>query len=244
MKLRRCLPGAVGLALLVGSAGAAIADDVSDLAARIDFGYYARERAVIEGAREALGELPGHRPLLDYYRAYAAWRLAELGGADARRTSAALDDCVESAGTAAQDAAMAAEAWVLVAVCSALAADASPLVAVVHQRRRSQALERAHLLEPDNPRLLLVEALATGADRSADEAAVRAALEAALAAFEAWARPFALPDWGEAEALAALGAHYLGVGDARMARDFIERALLAAPGYEHALSLERQLRDR
>jgi len=244
MKLRRCLTGAVGLALLVTAAGAAIADEVSDLAARVDYGYYARERAVLEGAREALGELPGQRPLLDYYRAYSAWRLAQLGGVDARRTPAALDDCIESAETAAQDAAMATEAWVLVAACSALAAEASPFVAVVHQRRRSQALDRARSLEPDNPRLLLVEALGARADRSADEAAERAALETALAAFEAWPRPFDLPDWGEAEALAALGAHYLGVGDARMARDFIERALLAAPGYEDALSLERQLRDR
>lgn len=244
MKLRRGVFGAVGLALLAGTAKADIADDILDLAARVDYGYYARDSAVIEGARDALRGFSGNEPLLDYYRAYAAWRLAELAGPEGRPTPAALDDCIGSAGAAARSPGMAAEAWVLVAACSALAADASPLVAVVHERRRAQALDRARAIEPDNPRLLLVTALHGRRDGTMGDPAVRDGLAAALAAFEAWPHPFELPDWGEAETLAGLGAHYLAAGDARAARDFIERALLAAPGFEYALSLQRLLRGR
>ncbi|HET7132053.1 MAG TPA: hypothetical protein VFJ95_07380, partial [Gammaproteobacteria bacterium] len=72
-----------------------------------------------------------------------------------------------------------------------------------------------------------------------DEAAVR--LEHAVAAFDA--RPAALrgPEWGEAEALAALGELKLARGDAREARDLIERALLLAPDYRFAMELRARM---
>ncbi len=49
------------------------------------------------------------------------------------------------------------------------------------------------------------------------------------------------PDWGEAEALAALGELYLARAEVRGARDLIERALLLAPDYRFAAELRAQV---
>jgi hypothetical protein len=53
--------------------------------------------------------------------------------------------------------------------------------------------------------------------------------EQPVEAFESWRAPSNAPESGEAEALAALGEAALARGEARAARDFIERALLLAP---------------
>ena len=58
-----------------------------------------------------------------------------------------------------------------------------------------------------------------------------------MEAFDAWEPTLDDPDWGEAEALAALAAAALERGQTRVARDFIERALLLAPDYRAALDL-------
>jgi hypothetical protein len=51
------------------------------------------------------------------------------------------------------------------------------------------------------------------------------------------------PEWGEAEALARLGEIALQRGEPRVARDFIERALLLAPDYWFALALRSKLQN-
>jgi hypothetical protein len=113
------------------------------------------------------------------------------------------------------------------------------------QRRAEQALARAHALDADNPRIPLVAAWA--AERVADEgtgAEARAATwQAVVAAFDSWNTPEGAPQWGRAEALAELGEIALASGDARAARDLIERALLEAPGYGRAVELRAKLVD-
>ena len=64
-----------------------------------------------------------------------------------------------------------------------------------------------------------------------------AQLEAVVEAFEMWTPSLDDPDWGYAEALTALAAAALERGQARAARDSIERALLLAPDYRAALDL-------
>ena len=229
---------------LSGVANADVMDQLGDLAARIDYGYYAREGVILDGAREALIQLSGSHPMVDYYRGYAAFRLAQVVGPDAARGERALEDCLRFAGAATEGGAASAEPWVLVAACSALAVDASSLVAVRHQRRYEQAIEQARAVEPENPRLLLVLALEVEPEGDARVRSPRMAkLEEALAAFELWQRPLDLPNWGEAETLAELGASHLDRGEVRAARDYIERALLIAPDYSRALALQRRLRQ-
>jgi hypothetical protein len=121
---------------------------------------------------------------------------------------------------------------VLVGACSTFAAD---------ERRFEAAVASARRLERDNPRLALVEAWHSVPDDGPPEAAALDALvtrlEAVVGLFEAASPGPRTPGWGEAEALALLGSLYLERGSTRAARDVLERALLAAPGYTYAVEL-------
>jgi hypothetical protein len=133
-----------------------------------------------------------------------------------------------------------ADAAVLVAACSGLLQKAEPMRALLHQRRAEQALELARALESTDPRLALVEVwLFSESDLGSPQ--YLSQLDATLAAFEAWPRPYDVPSWGEAEALVLLGAAYFENSDVRAARDSVEAALLAAPGFNLALQLQRRL---
>jgi tetratricopeptide (TPR) repeat protein len=137
------------------------------------------------------------------------------------------------------------ESWLLVAVCSGFTGHVEPGKGLAHDKRLQQALARARELEPSNPRIALLDAWLVSlrpalADASIQDEAVKK-LEAAADAFAAWSPPPDAPDWGEAEALAALAELHLARGELRDARDLIERALLVAPDYRFAVELRAQL---
>lgn len=225
----------IAAAALAGAAAhAAPSAELLDLAGRVHYGFYNAEPAAIEAALTALERL-GDSPEVTYYRDFAALRRAQLGAAD-RASRARLEACAERDVSAAGDKRVAAEAWVLVAACAELARD---------DGRRAQALARARALDEDNPRIVLVEAWAL--ERAAGNDAARRAeaerrLELAAEAFDAWTPSLHDPDWGHAEALTALAAAALERGEARRARDLIERSLLLVPGYRAALDLRVALR--
>lgn len=240
--------------------------ELADLAARVAFGYYSGDAAVVRAAESQLERRSADDARVRYLRALAAFRRAQLElaarpGADVREP---LERCVALATPAAgnerrapirvasvRDPA-AAEAWTLAAACAAFAAHAEPLRSGAHGRRRDEALERARAADPANPRIELVEAWAlslrpAAADDNLRAAAAQAYAEA-IAAFAAFSAPSRAPsgavdsDWGEAEALAALAEIRLHDGARREARDLIERALLAAPDYALAEQLAASLR--
>jgi hypothetical protein len=234
------LTEALAIALLAASVrGAPVwagpSEEIADLAARIEYGYYAKEPRVIEAARAVLDRTEAADADTRYYTAYAAFRLAQLaaqGGGDGGKL---VDTCIDKA-TPARDNAGAAEQWVLVAACAEVGGQA---------RRRDQALERARALDPQNPRLALVEAWAAS-PRAAEanappHAEAAASFERAVASFDARPAAQSGPDWGEAEALTALGELKLMRGEAREARDLVERALLLAPDYRLAVELRARM---
>jgi tetratricopeptide (TPR) repeat protein len=225
---RLARPALLGV-LASGVTSADLTSDLADLSARAEYGFYAAEPTVISAARRDLDRLADSDARVSYYRALAAMRAAQV---DARHGADALDDCVESAEQAASQEPSWAEAWVLVGACSTLAAD---------ERRFEVAVASARQLERDNPRLALVEAWhAIPGDGPPEAAAVDelvTKLEAAVGLFEAASSDSRTPGWGEAEALALLGSLYLERGSTRAARDVLERALLAAPGYTYAVEL-------
>jgi tetratricopeptide (TPR) repeat protein len=216
-----------------GAASADLTSDLADLSARAEYGFYAAEPGVIGAARRDLDRLPDSDARVSYYRALAAMRAAQV---DARRAADALDDCIESAEQAASQEPSWAEAWVLVGACSTLAAD---------ERRFEDAIANAQPLDRDNPRLALVEAWHSVPDTKPLEAAAVdegiTRLEAVVALFETASSGPRTPGWGEAEALALLGSLYLERGSTRAARDVLERALLAAPGYTYAVELMNRI---
>lgn len=205
---------------------------IRDAAARIDYGFYTEDLSLIVAAQTAIPERSAD-PWTSYLRAYASYRAAQVNVALGRPADRSIDQCIDAAEAAAEAKETQIEASVLVAACSALAASAEPMRSGLHQRRFRRAAERVRALDPANPRLLLVVYTSPGMS----DAETRPAPHSVLNAFAASRDAFAFPDWGEAEALTAVGAEHLEVGNRRSARDFIEIALLTAPDYVEALEL-------
>jgi hypothetical protein len=210
------------------AAAAAPSAEVLDLAGRLHYGYYHAEPRTIDAAAEALERL-GDSPDVLYWRDFAALRRAQLGSND-RAGAERLRACAQRDPQPKLDKRFTAEAWALAAACAQVAGD---------DGRREHALARARERDDDNPRIALVEAWAMmrAAGTDAERDAVSAKLTAVVEAFDAWEPSLDDPDWGEAEALATLAAAALERGQTRVARDFIERALLLAPDYRAALDL-------
>lgn len=235
----------ISLAALPSLAAAESASELADIAARIDYAFYSERPRILDGARDALARMKPDDPAVAYWTAYVALREAELQRHGDAAAGHLLDDCVARAERAGADAKWAAEAAILVAACSNLAARRKPLPRLLHERRRERALERARRLAANNPRLALVEAWAAAENPEHAAAAVQreliVKLDKALARFTAQDSPPGAPDWGEADAWACLGALYLARGETRRARDAVERALLQASDYAYALRLRARL---
>jgi hypothetical protein len=225
MRLTESLTRAVaGAACIIGTAQAQVSAELLDLAGRIHYGFYQADLRAIEAASAALDRL-AESPEVHYYRDYAALRRAQLGTLD-REATKRLGGCASSEAGAALEDRAAAEAWVLAAACAFVAGD---------ERRLAVALERARSADADNPRVALIEAWRLERSGAADGATAQ--LAATVQAFDAFEPSIDDPDWGHAEALTALAASTLARGEARAARDLLERALLLAPGYRRAVEL-------
>jgi hypothetical protein len=232
----RLLPAWVaGLAATAFAALAAPSAELLDLAGRVHFGYYHAEPRAIEAASAALDRL-ADSPHVLYYRDFAALRRAQLGAPD-RAAREHLAACARREAEAGLDKRFAAEVWVLAAACAHVAGD---------DARRDKALSLARQRDDDNPRIALVEAWAlrrAAETDSAEQPAALAKLRAVVEAFDAWTPSIDDPDWGEAEALAALAAAALEEGQVRSARDLIERSLLLAPDYRSVLELRATMQN-
>ena len=243
----------VGCLAFGPGARAGVAPELGDLAGRIEYGFYVGDARAIKDAAAALKRMSDSDPAVRYYRAFASFRLAQLGG---ERAASDAESCVKNAtveepterltrAAAEARARTSVESWLLVAVCSGLTGRIEPGKGLAHDKHLQQALAHARELEPSNPRIALIDAWLVSfrpalADASVRDEAVKKT-EAAADAFAVWSPPADAPDWGEAEALAALAELHLTRGELRDARDLIERALLVAPDYRFAVDLRAQL---
>jgi hypothetical protein len=230
MRLTELVAACVCCATVTSAAQAASSAELADLAARIDYGFYNDDTHSIDAARAALGRL-GDASAVRYYRDYAGLRRAQLNPAD----RASARECAEREVPGDLSPSAAAEAWILVGACA--------VVGQQSVRRVEQALSHARELDKRNPRLGLVEAwiMRHGTDaRAGDEFVSK--LRQTVEAFDTWRAPPNSPDWGHAEALAALAEVTLARGETRAARDLIERALLLVPDYRVAVELRKRLR--
>jgi tetratricopeptide (TPR) repeat protein len=114
--------------------------------------------------------------------------------------------------------------------------------APLDRSRASDRLKAAAQLEPRNPRILYLGALAALEKAPAGSAENRSAFEQLKRAVELFEASSATsdeaPGWGHAEAYLELGRQLQLRGDALAARNWIERSLIAAPDYKAA---QRQL---
>lgn len=248
--LRRQLLLALVPAVLLALAGpvrAAVGmDELSDLAARIQF-------AVFEGDFETLDRLAGElaeerargelKPLLRYQAAYAAYRAGELAPAAGRADSPYLEQCEEQALAAADEAAGFADALALAGACAVLDASRN-LTALLSATRGRRHLRAARELEPESPRVLLLSAVSLiRRPQLAEGWGTPAELLARAAERYATAMPpgRGRPDWGEAETAALQAEQAVAAGEVLAARDAAERALMLAPDYRRARTVLEKL---
>jgi hypothetical protein len=205
---------------------------LSDLAARLSFGD-----AATSNARDAEWQ--------EYYAALAAYRLALLARGDETQAWPFAERCISRLNRVLDVDPASAEALALQSACLALQSNLdpwrSPLAAPLSQARSDKALK----LAPDNPRVLLLGALAArerprfwGGD---NQQAFQLMLQSVSAFERRGSLAPGLPRWGAAEAFTYLAQDYLTRGQALAARNVLERALLVAPDFTQAKRLMAEI---
>jgi len=254
--------------MCAGAATVAVAagTDWADIEGRIQYAYYTDDARALGGVLTSLDPKPveGEEPSAkevgnrSYFRALAYYRLAQvLSLGKKSKARDAVDDCSKqvdqiidglpklAVGVEESDAVkhQRAEAYALGTACT-LAGREMTSIPFVGGRIGSR-IDEAVKIEPKNPRVRLVEALA-GFDRAGDDAVARNAalqkLRNVTVMFEAArAGESTTPEWGAAEAYAFLGRALFDQRDLVGAREALERALLVAPDFAYARRLMAQI---
>ena len=270
MTTLRRFAGALALAgasSLTGTAAAQEATDWADIEGRVQYAYYTNDaRAlsgvlatlkpkVVEGEKESLDDLV----MRSYYRALAQYRIAQvLAPTKKGDAKDAIDECHDEVDTGVAalpkvplgldetdaNRKLRAEMYALMTACRLAGREMSTMPFFGGGRIGSR-IEEAVKLEPRNPRVRLVEALAQF-DRAGKDANEKAAaltkLRAVTQMFEAArAGATSTPEWGAAEAYAFLGRALFDQRDVVGAREALERSLLIAPDYAFPRKLMSQI---
>lgn len=236
----------------------------ADIEGRIQYAYYTDDARALNGVLNSLKPKPvegGEEvpeedlAIRSYFRALAHYRLAQvLSSGKKSQAKSEIGDCGEEVDHAVEalpkiplglDETPAArrqraEAYALGTACTLAGREMT-----VFGGRIGSRIDEAVKLEPKNPRVRLVEALAefdrAGKDPAAKSAAMQK-LRAVTAMFEAArAGESTTPEWGAAEAYAFLGRALFDQRDVVGAREALERALLIAPDYAFAKRLMSQI---
>ncbi len=232
------------LGLLLGSslAGTCWAQFGGDLQAQILYGFQTEDVNQLADLRQTLstevhddaGDLALH-----YHLAHADLRYAEIVAV--KKPGAAEDalaDCVHNTKAIIDKDPSSVEALVLESQCLAELAAHRKVEGVLLRTQAADRLAAAYKLAPTNPRVLLLRAendLEHAKDGSPASMRGFAELQQAAARFEeSSATSIDAPGWGHADAYLALGRQYAHRGDILAARNWIEKALIAAPDYRAA----------
>lgn len=266
---RERILGICAALLGLGGASQAFAEgatDWGDVEGRIQYAYYTNDARALNAVLTALkpkpveGEDtagPGDLATRAYFRALAQYRLAQvLTVTKKSHAKDAIGDCSDEIDNAVKalpkvplgldesDAGrlQRAEDFALGTACTLAGREMSSMFG---GGRIGSRIDEAVKLEPKNPRVRLVEALAAfdRAGKNADEkAAALKKLRAVTQMFEtARAGASTIPGWGAAEAYAFLGRALFDQRDVVGAREALERSLLIAPDYAFARSLMAQI---
>ncbi len=262
MPLRcRLLALVAAAAVVLTSAGVRAADARwLDIESRIQYGYFTEDLRALRELVEPLAANDAHDRLKSYYAALLAYRLTLLaeagnsargakfptvsaGKSDRGRNEArqTLERCVGSLDHALEAQSDFADALALQSACLGLLAELSSWRAPLAAPKSASQIRKALQLAPQNPRVLLLDAI--GAYEHAQASGAAAAgqcdkFKITAAVFETErAGVDRIPGWGAAEAYTWLGRCYLDNGDPNTARDALERALLIAPEFAQARRL-------
>lgn len=224
------------LAAVPAAAGAALSmADLADREAVIEHASHVGDVRYLDALSRELSEEKGRgaaAPLVPYYAALASYRAAELDDDIDFNVGVLLDRCIENARAALKIDETLADAMALIGACHGLAASRQPLSAIIAGNFSARELKRALALDPENPRVRMLNAV-TLLRRFEDKTRrvqARSDLVAAISAFE---RPEPgrpeLPSWGEEHAHAWLAEALRLDGDLQAARDHLEQSRLLSP---------------
>ncbi len=222
----------------------AIAQQGGDTQAQILYAYQTED---VHRLRELQRNLSAqikpevHDNNLRYDLAHTEYRLAQLSGRGRAHDSLlALENCSEQLTPLLIHAQKldvrpdikAVEAMILKSACDAELAAYKPVQAARLRRHALDLLSDALKLAPENPRAIYLKA---AAERPLS---AQALLKSAELFEKSPATSDDVPGWGHAEAYVSLGLQLASLGDTLGARNWIEKALIAAPDFKAA---QRQL---
>jgi tetratricopeptide (TPR) repeat protein len=241
MQIRIILLTAVLLAANVG-----LAQEGGDTQAQIDYAYQTEDgnrlanliQNLTTRVKDSSADIS-----LRYHLAHAQYRFGQLSGErHAHAAEAAFSDCIDELKPAIGKDVKSAESMVLQSACYSGLADLKSLEAVLLRSRAADRLSGALKLQPRNPRAVLLSAvqdLRHAKPGSPEAQRGLAELRSAAELFEqSSGTSDDAPGWGHAEAYLALGRELQTRGDHLGARNWIEKALIAAPDFKAA---QRQL---
>jgi hypothetical protein len=238
----------------------------ADVEGRIQYAYYTNDARALNGVlaslkpKESEGESgPGEDAVERFYfRALTHYRLAQvLIGTQKGKAKDAIDDCGDEIDDGVdalpkvplgldetdENRKKRAEAYALATACTLAGREMSSIPFA--GGRIGSRIEEAVKLEPKNPRVRLVEALAmfdrAGKDVDEQAAALKNLRSVTVMFEQARAGASSTPEWGAAEAYAFLGRALLERQDVVGAREALERSLLIAPDYAFARKLMAQI---
>ena len=234
------------LTVMLLTSAAGIAQEGGDLQAQIDYAYQTEDGNRLTNLIQNLANRVKDNSAdisLRYHLAHAQYRFGQLSGErHAHAAEAAFSDCIDELKPAVDKDVKSAESMVLQSACYSGLADLKSLEAVLLRSRAADRLNSALKLQPHNPRAVLLSAmqeLRHAKPGSPEGQRGFAELRSAAELFEqsSGTRDDA-PGWGHAEAYLALGRELQIRGDHLGARNWIEKALIAAPDFKTA---QRQL---
>ena len=234
------------LTLMLLTAARVMAQEGGDTQAQIDYAYQTEDGNRLANLIQTLTTRVKDNSAdisLRYHLAHAEYRFGQLSGErHAHAAEAAFSDCIDALKPAIDKDVKSAESMVLQSACYSGLADLKSLEAVLLRSRAADRLNSALKLQPRNPRAVLLSAmqdLRHAKPGSPEGQRGFAELRSAAELFEQTSGTSNdAPGWGHAEAYLALGRELQLRGDHLGARNWIEKALIAAPDFKTA---QRQL---
>jgi len=228
------------------AAFAAQAQEGGDTQAQIDYAYQTEDSNSLGNLIQNLSNRVRNDSAdtaLRYHLAHAQYRFGQLSRErHARAAESAFSDCIDELKPVIDKDVKSPEGMVLQSACYSGLAELKSLEAVLLRTRAADRLKAALKLEPRNPRAVLLSAMQDmrhAKPGSPQSQQGFAQLQLAAQLFEqSSGTSNDAPGWGHAEAYLALGRELQIRGDRVGARNWIEKALIAAPDFKPA---QRQL---
>jgi tetratricopeptide (TPR) repeat protein len=169
-----------------------------------------------------------------YYLGYIDFRLATMHpGMDKDSIVTYFERGIESLRSATEKNAKCAEAYALLGSCYGQKIRFYPLAAIILGPKAGAAFSTALALEPENPRVVLLDAISTYYTPALFGGSKEKGLQGfrkAAALFDRWKNPDSLqPDWGYDEAYTWIGIAYLEQNEAQSSKKAFQRALEINP---------------